>query len=119
MQPESSDGFASVGTILPRERAALLPGGSFLLRVTVTFFGHDAEGAPGPGSPRTGLGPWGGAPPRLGTGDFTKLTLPKHIVFFTIALKTLRVGPRRGRTPRLRSSRTRGYSMNRRGRGCG
>ena len=29
MQPESSDGFASVGTILPKERAALLPGGSF------------------------------------------------------------------------------------------
>src|ERR1035438_4718417 len=29
MQPESSDGFASVGTILPEERAALLPGGSF------------------------------------------------------------------------------------------
>jgi len=29
MQPESSDGFASVGTILPEGRAALLPGGSF------------------------------------------------------------------------------------------
>jgi hypothetical protein len=29
MQPESSDGFASVGTILPEERAAPLPGGSF------------------------------------------------------------------------------------------
>jgi hypothetical protein len=29
MQPESSNGFASVGTILPEERAALLPGGSF------------------------------------------------------------------------------------------
>jgi hypothetical protein len=29
MQPESFDGFASVGTILPEERAALLPGGSF------------------------------------------------------------------------------------------
>src|ERR1700735_4673646 len=29
MQPESSDGFGSVGTILPEERAALLPGGSF------------------------------------------------------------------------------------------
>jgi hypothetical protein len=29
MQPESSDGFASVGTILPEEGAALLPGGSF------------------------------------------------------------------------------------------
>ena len=31
MQPESSDGFASVGTILPEEGAALLPGGSFRL----------------------------------------------------------------------------------------
>jgi len=29
MQPESSDGFASVGTILPKEEAALLPGGFF------------------------------------------------------------------------------------------
>ena len=29
MQPESSNGFASVGTILPEEGAALLPGGSF------------------------------------------------------------------------------------------
>jgi hypothetical protein len=29
MQPESSDGFASVGTILPNEEAALLPGGFF------------------------------------------------------------------------------------------
>ena len=27
MHPESSDGFASVGTILPKEKAALLPGG--------------------------------------------------------------------------------------------
>jgi hypothetical protein len=27
--PESSDGFASVGTILPKEKAALLPGGFF------------------------------------------------------------------------------------------
>jgi hypothetical protein len=29
MQPESSDGFASVGTILPEEKAAQLPGGFF------------------------------------------------------------------------------------------
>jgi hypothetical protein len=29
MRPESSDGFASVGTILPKEEAALLPGGLF------------------------------------------------------------------------------------------
>jgi hypothetical protein len=28
--PESSDGFASVGTILPKEKAALLPGGLFV-----------------------------------------------------------------------------------------
>ena len=32
MQPESSDGFASVGTILPKEEAALLPGGLFVLK---------------------------------------------------------------------------------------
>ena len=32
MQPESSDGFASVGTILPKEEAALLPGGLFASR---------------------------------------------------------------------------------------
>ena len=32
MQPESSDGFASVGTILPKEEAALLPGGLFAFR---------------------------------------------------------------------------------------
>ena len=31
MQPESSDGFASVGTILPKEEATLLPGGLFAL----------------------------------------------------------------------------------------
>jgi hypothetical protein len=37
MQPESSDGFASVGTILPEEGAALLPGGSF--RFCICFFG--------------------------------------------------------------------------------
>ena len=30
MHPESSDGFASVGAILPREEAALLPGGFFV-----------------------------------------------------------------------------------------
>jgi hypothetical protein len=29
MQPECSDGFASVGTILPKEKVALLPGGLF------------------------------------------------------------------------------------------
>jgi hypothetical protein len=32
MQPESSDGFASVGTVLPKEEAALLPGGLFIVR---------------------------------------------------------------------------------------
>jgi hypothetical protein len=31
MHAESSDGFASVGTILPKEEAALLPGGFFAL----------------------------------------------------------------------------------------
>ena len=30
ISPESSDGFASVGTILPRGKAALLPGGLFV-----------------------------------------------------------------------------------------
>jgi hypothetical protein len=30
ISPESSDGFASVGTILPKEEAALLPGGFFV-----------------------------------------------------------------------------------------
>ena len=30
ISPESSDGFASVGTILPNEEAALLPGGLFV-----------------------------------------------------------------------------------------
>ena len=29
ISPESSDGFASVGTILPKEEAALLSGGLF------------------------------------------------------------------------------------------
>jgi hypothetical protein len=29
ISPESSDGFASVGTILPKEEATLLPGGLF------------------------------------------------------------------------------------------
>jgi hypothetical protein len=29
MQPESSNGFASVGTVLPSEEATLLPGGLF------------------------------------------------------------------------------------------
>ena len=31
ISPESSDGFASVWTILPKEKAALLPGGLFAL----------------------------------------------------------------------------------------
>ena len=34
ISPESSDGFASVGTILPKEKATLLPGGLFALRGT-------------------------------------------------------------------------------------
>ena len=35
MQPESSDGFASVGTVLPKEEVALLPGGLFLIAAPV------------------------------------------------------------------------------------
>ena len=31
ISPESSNGFASVGTILPKEEATLLPGGLFVL----------------------------------------------------------------------------------------
>jgi len=54
MQPESSDGFASVGTILPEERAALLPGGSFrfwALAVRQPRFAHslvDSQTQTGP-----------------------------------------------------------------------
>ena len=47
MQPESSDGFASVGTILPEEGAALLPGGSFrfcLIRIGIQ---HNFAGGSG------------------------------------------------------------------------
>ena len=32
ISPESSDGFASVGTILPKEEVALLPGDLFVFR---------------------------------------------------------------------------------------
>jgi hypothetical protein len=42
MQPESSDGLASVGTILPEEGAALLPGGSFRF---MALPGRSVEGA--------------------------------------------------------------------------
>jgi hypothetical protein len=38
MQPESSDGFASVGTILPKEEAALLPGGFFRFMPPIRLF---------------------------------------------------------------------------------
>src|SRR5579863_4589117 len=51
MQPESSDGFASVGTILPKEGAALLPGGSFRLMAPENRFG----GLPPNSSPLTRL----------------------------------------------------------------
>jgi hypothetical protein len=34
ISPESSDGFASVGTILPKEEAILLPGGLFAVSGT-------------------------------------------------------------------------------------
>ena len=33
ISPESSDGFASVGTILPKEEATLLPGGLFAFQL--------------------------------------------------------------------------------------
>jgi hypothetical protein len=35
ISPESSDGFASVGTILPKEKVALLPGGLFVFAEAV------------------------------------------------------------------------------------
>jgi hypothetical protein len=37
ISPESSDGFASVGTILPKEKAALLPGGLFISEKVVSL----------------------------------------------------------------------------------
>ena len=40
ISPESSDGFASVGTILPKEEVALLPGGLF-----VFLAGENARGS--------------------------------------------------------------------------
>ena len=36
----------------------------------------DLAGAPGPGSPRTGLRPWGGDPSHLGTGETLPVTEP-------------------------------------------
>ena len=36
ISPESSDGFASVGTILPKEEATLLPGGLFAFLVPLS-----------------------------------------------------------------------------------
>ena len=45
ISPESSDGFASVGTILPNEEAALLPGGLFaFLRGILGWVLRDAVG---------------------------------------------------------------------------
>ena len=37
ISPESSDGFASVGTILPKEKATLLPGGLFAFSVRLLW----------------------------------------------------------------------------------
>jgi hypothetical protein len=37
ISPESSDGFASVGTILPKEKATLLPGGLFPFRLQLLW----------------------------------------------------------------------------------
>ena len=42
---------------------------SGLLPVSVFGWPNIMEGAPGPGSPRTGLRPWGGDPSQLGTGE--------------------------------------------------
>jgi len=42
MQPESSDGFASVGTVLPKEEVALLPGGLFVVLATCFRTNADA-----------------------------------------------------------------------------
>jgi hypothetical protein len=53
MQPESSDGFASVGTVLPKEEAALLPGGLFIFLTPIdstlrcVAIGSDACGKDG------------------------------------------------------------------------
>jgi hypothetical protein len=48
ISPESSDGFASVGTILPKEEAALLPGGLFALAMgTKVGGGARKDGARG------------------------------------------------------------------------
>ena len=38
ISPESSDGFASVGTILPKEEAALLPGGLFAFQLQLSGY---------------------------------------------------------------------------------
>jgi hypothetical protein len=39
ISPESSDGFASVGTILPKEEVTLLPGGLFAFRSNINCGG--------------------------------------------------------------------------------
>jgi hypothetical protein len=41
ISPESSDGFASVGAILPKEEAALLPGGFFTFRKVLPMSTRD------------------------------------------------------------------------------
>jgi hypothetical protein len=50
ISPESSDGFASVGTILPKEEATLLPGGlfTFVVKLRLNLV------------PKSGLDPPGG-----------------------------------------------------------
>jgi hypothetical protein len=40
ISPESSDGFASVGTILPKEEATLLPGGFFAFAIQLLGYGN-------------------------------------------------------------------------------
>jgi hypothetical protein len=46
ISPESSDGFASVGTILPKEEAALLPGGLFTFwsKLPIEYVEHVTDG---------------------------------------------------------------------------
>jgi hypothetical protein len=43
ISPESSDGFASVGTILPKEEAALLPGGLFAFYGATSSVFYDTD----------------------------------------------------------------------------
>jgi hypothetical protein len=70
MQPESSDGFASVGTILPKGGAAQLPGGSFRL-CGLCGKGEAPKGAKALPAPL--YRPW-----RLGNGGFLWAANPQR-----------------------------------------